>query len=154
MTLYTGFKSAGALTLEWSHVDLKNNTITLYNTKNGSDYKLPIPTVLLPHIKNLKDSTRTHKWVFAGTLKINGEITDRPMAVPTKQIKAVTKACSVEFSSHDCRRTFATIAEAVNLSLTLIKPLMNHSTTNDVTGGYMVNKEIHITVEFTSNVLH
>lgn len=141
MALYMGFRSVEALTLEWAHVDLENSTITLHDTKNGSDHKLPIPKALQPHIKKLKDSTGAHKWVFASTLKINGKITGRPMAVPTKQIKAVTKACGVEFSSHDCRRTFATIAEAVNLPLTMIKRLMNHVTSNDVTGGYIITEE-------------
>jgi integrase len=41
------------------------------------------------------------------------------------------------FSPHDCRRTFATIAEAVGLSTTIIKRLLNHVTDNDVTGGYI-----------------
>jgi integrase len=56
-------------------------------------------------------------------------------------MKVVTKASGVEFSPHDCRRTFATIAEAVNIPLTMIKRLMNHVTTNDVTGGYIVTEE-------------
>ncbi|MDX2426154.1 MAG: integrase family protein [Cycloclasticus sp.] len=141
MALYMGFRSIEALKLEWAHIDLENNTITQYNTKNGSDHKLPIPTALQPHINKLKDSTGTHKWVFASTIIINGQITGRPMAVPTKQIKAVTKACGVEFTSHDCRRTFATIAEAVSIPTTMIKRLMNHVTSNDVTGGYIITEE-------------
>ena len=63
------------------------------------------------------------------------------MSLPKKQIQAVVDASGVEFSPHDCRRTFATIAEAVNLPLTMIKRLMNHVTTNDVTGGYIVTEE-------------
>ena len=141
MILYMGFRSAEALTLEWTHIDLKNYTITLYDTKNGSDHKLPIPTPLQSHINNLKNSTGKYQWVFASTQKINGVTTGRPMALPTKPIKSVTKACGVDFSSHDCRRTFATIAEAIHLPLTMIKRLMNHTTTNDVTGGYIITEE-------------
>jgi integrase len=63
------------------------------------------------------------------------------MAVPAKPIRSVTASCGVEFSPHDCRRTFATIAEAVNLPMSMIKRLMNHVTTNDVTGGYIVTEE-------------
>jgi len=63
------------------------------------------------------------------------------MQHPREPMKLVTKASGVEFSPHDCRRTFATIAEAVNLPLTMIKRLMNHVTTNDVTGGYIVTEE-------------
>jgi integrase len=53
----------------------------------------------------------------------------------------ITKSTGIEFSSHDCRRTFATIAEAVNLPLTMIKRLMNHTISNDVTGGYINTEE-------------
>ena len=63
------------------------------------------------------------------------------MAVPTKAIKTVTKSTGIDFSSHDCRRTFATIAEAVNLPLTMIKRLTNHNTTNEVTGGYIITED-------------
>jgi hypothetical protein len=34
-----------------------------------------------------------------------------------------------------------TIAEAVSLPMSMIKRLMNHVTTNDVTGGYIVTEE-------------
>jgi len=42
---------------------------------------------------------------------------------------------------HDCRCTFATITKAVNLPLTMIKRLMNHTRSNGVTGGYIVTEE-------------
>lgn len=135
MALYMGFRSSELLTLEWDHVDLKSKFITLYDTKNSTDHTLPIPKVLLSHIKQLKKLTGKYKWVFTG------EKTDRAMAIPAKPIKAVTKACGVEFSPHDCRRTFATYAEAQGIPYTIIKRLMNHVTTNDVTSGYMVTEE-------------
>jgi len=135
MALYMGFRSSELLTLEWSHVDLRSKAITLYDTKNGTNHMLPIPTHLLPYIKTLKSLTGSHKWVFAG------DKPKKPMAIPAKPMKLVTKASGVEFSPHDCRRTFATIAEAVNLPMSMIKRLMNHVTTNDVTGGYIVTEE-------------
>jgi len=135
MALYMGFRSSELLTIEWSNVDLRKKTVTLYDTKNGTDHTLPIPKPLLPYIKRLKEKTGKYNWVFAG------DKPSRPMAVPAKPIKAVIKASGVEFSPHDCRRTFATIAEAVNLPLTMIKRLMNHTTSNDVTGGYIVTEE-------------
>jgi len=135
MALYMGFRSSELLTLEWTHVDIKAKSITLYDTKNGTNHRLPIPMVLLPYIKGLHDLTGGHTWVFAG------DKPDRPMAIPAKPIKAVTELSGVEFSPHDCRRTFATIAEAVNLPMSMIKRLMNHVTTNDVTGGYIVTEE-------------
>lgn len=135
MALYMGFRSSELLTLEWSHINFEAKNITLLDTKNGTNHMLPIPVPLMPYIKALKKQTGAHKWVFAGNNP------DKPMAVPAKPVKAVIKASGVEFSPHDCRRTFATIAEVVNLPLTMIKRLMNHVTTNDVTGGYIVTEE-------------
>jgi len=135
MAIYMGFRNSELLTLEWTHVDLNAKSITMIDTKNGTDHTLPIPSVLLPHIKTLQDNTGKYKWVFSG------DKPDRPMAIPAKPIRAVTKSSGVEFSPHDCRRTFATIAEAVNLPMSMIKRLMNHVTTNDVTGGYIVTEQ-------------
>lgn len=141
MILYMGFRSSEALTLEWSHVNLKEKSITLYDTKNGTNHKLSIPTPLIPYVARLNELTGGYKWVFASLQLRNGEKMDKPMAVPTKPMLAITKNTGIEFSSHDCRRTFATIAEAVNLPLTMIKRLMNHVTSNDVTGGYIITEE-------------
>jgi len=74
MILYMGYRSNEALTLEWKNVNLKNNTITLPDTKNGTSHILPIPTPLLTHIKTLKKITGKHQWVFTG------ELEDKPMS--------------------------------------------------------------------------
>ncbi len=63
------------------------------------------------------------------------------MPVPIKPIRTVIKATGVEFSPHDGLRTFATIAEAVSLPMSMIKRLLNHVTTNEVTGGYIITEE-------------
>jgi len=135
MALYMGFRSTELLTLEWSHVDIKAKSIKLYDTKNGSNHQLPIPVAMMPYINSLQELTGGSKWVFASNDP------DKHMTAPLKPIKAIIEACGVEFSPHDCRRTFATIAEAVNLPMSMIKRLMNHVTTNDVTGGYIVTEE-------------
>ena len=131
MLLYMGFRSSEALTLEWSNVNMKDNTITALDTKNHSDHTLPIPKALLPHIKALKEHTGGFKWVFTG------EDTAKHMTVPKKQIAAIVKATDIEFSSHDLRRTFATIGEAVGVPLSMIKRMMNHVTTEDITASYI-----------------
>lgn len=135
MALYMGYRSNELLTLEWSHVDVKAKSITLYDTKNGSNHQLPVPEALIPYINSLQGLTGGSRWVFASNDP------DKHMTAPLKPIRTVIDACGVEFSPHDCRRTFATIAEAVNLPMSMIKRLMNHVTTNDVTGGYIVTEE-------------
>jgi integrase len=135
LALYMGFRSNELLTLEWSHVDMQAQTIELKNTKNGSDHLLPIPTVVMPYVKALNVNTGSSRWVFTG------DDPAKHITRPAKQIRAVIKASGVTFTPHDCRRTFATIAEAVSLPMSMIKRLMNHVTTNDVTGGYIVTEE-------------
>jgi integrase len=135
LALYMGFRSTELLTLEWSHVDMQALTIKLHDTKNGSNHQLPIPMAIMPYVTVLQASTGGSGWVFAG--KDPAKHIDQPR----HQMKAVIEASGVEFSPHDCRRTFATIAEAVGLPMTMIKRLMNHVTTNDVTGGYIVTEE-------------
>jgi len=133
--LYMGFRSGEALTLEWSQVNLKTKNITLLDTKNGTDHRLPIPVPLIEYLKDLQKQTGVHKWVFSGRNPL------MHMQHPREPMKIVTEVSGVKFSPHDCRRTFATIAEAVNLPMSMIKRLMNHVTTNDVTGGYIVTEE-------------
>lgn len=88
-----------------------------------------------PHIKSLHDLTGGHRWVFAG------ENPDKAMTVPKKQIIAIIKSTGIEFSSHDLRRTFATIGEAVGVPLSMIKRMMNHVTTSDMTTSYISTEE-------------
>ena len=129
-----GFRSNELLTLEWSDVDIKGQSIELKNTKNGSSHQLPMPEVVVPYLNALHELTGGSKWVFAS------DDPAKHMATPIKPIRTVMAASDVTFSPHDCRRTFATIAEAVSLPMSMIKRMMNHSTTNDVTGGYIVTE--------------
>ena len=132
--LYMGFRSNELLTLEWSDVDLAGQSIELKNTKNGSNHKLPIPNVVMPYLNVLHELTGGSKWVFAS------DDPAKHMGTPIKPIRKVMATSGVTFSPHDCRRTFATIAEAVSLPMSMIKRMMNHATTNDVTGGYIVTE--------------
>ena len=58
---------------------------------------------------------------------------------PKRAIDTVTAATGIVFSCHDLRRTFATIAESLDLSGYTVKALLNHKQqTGDVTGGYII----------------
>jgi integrase len=52
-------------------------------------------------------------------------------------INKVIKASGVDFSCHDLRRTFITIAESLDISAYALKRLINHRVT-DITGGYII----------------
>jgi len=110
---------------------MKEKIITALDTKNHSDHTLPIPMALLPHVKSLHKLTGGYRWVFSGEDPI------KAMTVPKKQITAIINETGIEFSSHDLRRTFETIGEAVGVPLSTIKRMMNHVTTDDMTTSYI-----------------
>jgi len=58
---------------------------------------------------------------------------------PKSVIKKVIELSKVEFSAHDLRRTFITIAESLNISHYALKRLLNHKEGNDVTSGYIID---------------
>lgn len=57
---------------------------------------------------------------------------------PKRAIDTVTATTGISFSCHDLRRTFASLAESLDLSRYTIKALLNHKQDADVTGGYIV----------------
>jgi integrase len=131
LLLYTGLRANEALYLEWKDVDFKNDTITVMDTKNHSNFTTYIPVQLKPYLRSLQELTGSNAFVFPG------DNADGVMAIPRWPLDQVTLKTGVEFSSHDLRRTFATIAEASLLPETIIKRLLNHATDNNVTGGYI-----------------
>lgn len=57
---------------------------------------------------------------------------------PRKAIIKVQKDSGVEFSIHDLRRTFVTIAESLDIPAYSLKAALSHKTNaGDVTGGYI-----------------
>jgi|TARA_R100001143_G_scaffold44583_9_gene39956 integrase len=134
MLLRMGVRSSSALSLKWCNVDLDGKTAK-FDTKTGTDVMLPIPDRLIPTLEELHKETGTNIWVFPN---LDG---DNPMWVPKKQINRIINHINLKFSSHDLRRTFATLAEACGLPTTLIKRMLDHVTDSDVTGGYIITEQ-------------
>jgi integrase len=131
MLLYTGLRSSEALSLKWKDVDFKNATLVVKDTKNHSDFLTYIPKQLMTHLKIVQEETGNYEYVFSGFGK------NVIMDTPRWHIDLIIKKTGIKFSSHDLRRTFATIAEAALLPETIIKRLLNHATDNNVTTGYI-----------------
>lgn len=131
LLLHAGLRANEALHLEWKNVDFKNDTVTVMDTKNHSNFTTNIPTQLKPYLRSLQELTGNNSFVFPG------DHAEGAMAIPRWPLDQVTLKTGIEFSSHDLRRTFATIAEASLLPETIIKRLLNHTTDNNVTGGYI-----------------
>ena len=81
----------------------------------------------------LAQSRLASQYVFPGEGK-TGYIVE-----PKRAIDTVTATTGISFSCHDLRRTFATLAESLDLSSYTVKALLNHKQqTGDVTGGYII----------------
>jgi integrase len=123
--LFTGLRQSEAAGLLWKDVDFNNNLFTVRDTKNHTDHTLPLTNYTYGLLKNRQNST-TSNFVFSGN---NPE---KSIVNPYKQIKKIREESGVHFTMHDLRRTFATIADILNVQYHVIKRLMNHSN-NDVT---------------------
>ena len=55
-----------------------------------------------------------------------------------KHIREVSDNPNFNFTLHDLRRTFITIAESLDISSYAVKRLVNHKMSGDVTAGYII----------------
>jgi integrase len=135
LLLFTGLRRGEAAKLKWADVDLVGKTLTVLDTKNGTDHTLPLSdfleTLLCARIASTKD-TDVEPYVFPGEGK-SGHVVE-----PRKQMAKVIVDSGVEFTLHDLRRTFTTIAESLDVPAYAIKRLLNHKMKSDVTAGYIV----------------
>ncbi|MDD2770207.1 MAG: integrase arm-type DNA-binding domain-containing protein [Methylococcus sp.] len=130
--LFTGLRKQEAASLTWEAVDLQHRTLTVTDTKNREPLTLPI-TDFLDAILTDRLAARQSEYVFPGPGKTGFLIE------PKRQIKKVREASGVDFTLHDLRRTYITVAESLDISAYALKRLVNHKMHNDVTAGYIVS---------------
>lgn len=131
LVLFTGLRRQEAASLRWSDIDLISKTLTVRDTKNGMPHTLPLPGFLADMLARRKELVGS-SFVFPAD-SASGHLVD-----PGKARAVVTKAAGVEFTMHDLRRTFATVAESLDVPSYTIKRLLNHAGGADVTSGYIV----------------
>ena len=126
--LLTGLRSSEALNLKWADVDIEGRTLTVRGTKNGSDHTLPMGTWLTAM---LAARPRHNEFVFSSE-----------RGRPTNRRGGIDKAAELsglDIHKHDLRRTYLTVADAVDVPYYALKALANHKTGSggDVTAGYI-----------------
>jgi integrase len=130
LLLFTGLRKQEALKLEWEHVDLKNKTMMIVDTKNNIPLTLPLSDFVFKLLKDRK--TSDDKFVFSGEGKT------QHLVEPREAVNKVKKLSGIEFSLHDLRRTFITNAESLDIPHYALKQLVNHKQSGDVTAGYII----------------
>lgn len=129
LILFTGLRRTEAADLKWADVDIPGRTLTVRDTKNHSDHTLPLSDYLLNILKAQK-SEAVGEHVFESS---RGRLQNLRYAQDTAKSES-----GVSFTIHDLRRTFATIANSLDIPAYTVKMLLNHKTGSDVTAGYIV----------------
>jgi integrase len=125
----TGLRKDEAASLKWKNIDFKKKTFTAMDTKNGSDFTLPLTPYTEALFKS-RSSDKMNEYVFHSVGKY-GHIKD----VRYYQ-EIVIEESSVDFSPHELRRTFSYAAARVKLGDSERKALLNHLRASDVTDAH------------------
>ena len=131
LLIFTGLRRGEASSLRWSDLNLEDKTLTINQTKNGDPLTLPLGEFLLKMFENRKRKYHNYEFVFPGSGKTGC------IAEPKKGVYRVIAQTGVQFTCHDLRRTFITIAESLEISAYALKRLINHRVT-DITGSYII----------------
>jgi integrase len=131
LLILTGLRRSEGAQLVWSDVDLKAKTLTVRDTKNHEDHALPLTDYLF-------EILAARRKVTSGIFVFPGPGESGHLAEPRPQMNKVVERSGVPFHLHDLRRTFATVAESLDIPAYALKRLLNHKMRQDMTAGYVV----------------
>jgi len=131
LLVFTGLRRQEAVQLCWEHINLQDRTLTVPDPKNHVPHTLPLSDFVLALLTR-RQALAVNGYVFPGKDDMGYLIE------PKRQIAKVMTVSGVVFTLHDLRRTFATVAEGLDISGYTLKRLLNHTIHGDVTAGYIV----------------
>jgi len=129
LILLTGLRRQEALDLRWQDIDLTDQTLTVIDPKNRQDLTLPLSDYLLEMLARRKVGA-VGEYVFEGP---RGRLQNLRYV-----LDRVAADSDVSFTLHDLRRTFATVADALDIPGYAVKALLNHKTRADETAYYII----------------
>lgn len=134
LLVLTGLRAGEACGLEWRNVNVRDGIIEIPDTKNGDPHVLPLGKLLHSIIRE-RAANMVGPYVFHARDNRNAPFN---YSVLRGWFATVADDCGVRITAHDCRRTFATIGESLDISWNTLKRLLNHRTgLGDVTAGYI-----------------
>lgn len=158
VALFTGLRKDSVTKLRWEHVELPNRQLFVFAPKGGEErsFHLPLSDYL---VRLLQRRQAEHKrlierraiplhatpFVFPAARGKTGHIVETRWNIAAVYYEVELKAGDKkvkrrrQYTMHDLRRTFATVAESLDISPYAIKALLNHRSNSniDVTGGYI-----------------
>ncbi len=124
--LLTGLRRREITGLKWEDISRRRKTFTIHDNKSKRPHTLPLTSML----EAILD-------------RHEGEARPFQIEEPKRFIAQVVDWSEVPFSTHDLRRTYLSHAAAVGISMPVLKALVNHSRTSDVTDGYIqINEDL------------
>lgn len=132
LILFTGLRREEAARLQWSQIDFNSKSFTITDTKNHNAHTLPLSGFLYELLDRRFKARTDSQYVFPGTGK-HGYLVE-----PRKVMNKITEICGIQFTLHDLRRTFITLAESLDIPAYALKKLLNHQMKQDVTAGYII----------------
>jgi len=140
VALFTGLRRAEVFGLAWERVNMEGRYFWIDKTKNGDVLELPITDTLAAIFRRRLVLRRGDEpLVFPGHA---GGVIQEPRRVLDLIMDATSEGGTVQpinFTCHDARRTFGSVAELAGTGQYILKRLMNHRTLRsaDVTQGYL-----------------
>lgn len=147
--LFTGIRSTSEIAkLQVDHVDLKERTIDLYDTKTSKFLTVPVCASALEVLRRRIEDAKHHGvkylfYAFQEQAARNGNYFPKEDAGPVKHVLGTVKTIfsGTELKGltpHDLRRTFLSYADELEISNVAQKRLVGHAIPTDVTDGYKV----------------
>lgn len=117
--LFSGCRVEEAALIQPGDIDLESNLFILRATKNGeTDVELPLNHCLLEIV---------HRRLAAGYDYLFADMEgDKPLQRPKNALEALIAESGIQFTPHDLRRTFRTVAANCRLPMKVGMQLVNH----------------------------
>jgi integrase len=143
LLMATGLRVGESMALRWEHVRADRIVVPPELSKVDHDQNVdtPFEVPITPAIQKVLDALGELKGMYGDVAYIFAS-RDAPSGHMEEQHNfyvRLGKHAGVQFSAHDCRRTFATLANRCGITKPSIAALLNHRSawTMDVTGAYI-----------------
>lgn len=137
ITLLHGRRRREVSLMRIEQVDIKAGVVSFDNTKAGREVLLP----LTDYAKEIFERRIAHSKRMGSPYVFWGGGESGHTEEPRNFINRVRKRTGIHFTTHDLRRTFATIGES-ECSYSELKTMLSHATASDVTARHYVTLDV------------
>jgi integrase len=134
VSLHIVTEGSEAANLLWTDIDFQERKLTVRAeiAKNKREHSLPLSDFLFVLLAKRRENPCESDWVFPGRDK-RRHIIDSGYV-----IERVVAKSGCDFVLHDLRRSHISMAAKIGVPHHIIKKLVNHITSTDVTDGYII----------------